>query len=190
MLKKITYSFLFFLGLQLVLFSCCKEKTLLVNLQSLEIYDNEEATLPIASEDFMMYLNLIYNYEDITFVPNTSINFNTALATTCPDDVYVYGSVFTNINITADTVINGVAAGESLNSIMKFAYYDIEDLLEISEFYDPSDNNTHYNQKAPDTIILVFNEDLASQTEFKLSVTVETSNSNTFSVTSNTYLIE
>ena len=48
----------------------------------------------------------------------------------------------------------------------------------------------HYNKKAPDTIILVFNDALASQTEFKLSITVETSNSNTFSVTSNTYIIQ
>lgn len=189
MLKKITYSFLFFLVLQLVLFSCCKAKTFLVNLQSLQIY-NAEDTVVTTSEDFYVNLNLIYDYQDITSATQSNINFNTALATTCPDNNYEYGSEFTNLNITANTTINGIAAGESLNDIMRFTFYDFENLLEINQFYNPETYQANITSKAPDSILLVFNETIASGSEFALNITIETSNEATFSVTTNNYVIE
>ncbi|MGB6269342.1 MAG: hypothetical protein WBF67_10070, partial [Olleya sp.] len=85
MLKKTAYSFLFFLGLQLVLFSCCKEKTYQVSLQSIEIYSDTEEAQTTTSEDLVINLSLIYDFQDITFFSKSDFNFNSALATTCPD---------------------------------------------------------------------------------------------------------
>ncbi|MGB6269096.1 MAG: hypothetical protein WBF67_08810, partial [Olleya sp.] len=69
------------------------------------------------------------------------------------------------------------------------SYYDVDNLLDITEFYNPSADNLNH-QKAPDSALFVFNEGIPSQTEFKLTITVETSNNNTFTATSNTYIIE
>lgn len=189
MLKKTAYSFLFFLGLQLLLFSCCKEKTLLVNLQSIETY-NTDTTQITTSDDLYVYLNLTYNYEDITSILSKNVNFNTALATSCPDSVYIYGSEFTNLNITANTTINGITAGESLNNIMRFTFYDLDNLLEINQFYNPETYQTNTISKTPDLIVLLFNETITSGSEFMLTITVETSNDATFSVSTNNYIIE
>ena len=190
MLKKTAYSLLFFLSLQFVLFSCCKEKTYLVNLQSIEIFNDTEDPITTTSEDLIVYLNIIYDYDDISVINATSFNFNTAVATTCPDNVYIYQSEFTDLNITADQEINGIAAGQSLNSIMKFAYYNIENPLDISQFYNTADNEENTVSKAPDSIILFFDETIQTDNPFNLTVSIENSNQDIFIALSNTYIIE
>ncbi|AUC76272.1 hypothetical protein CW732_11590 [Olleya sp. Bg11-27] len=190
MLKKTSYALLFFLGLQLILFSCCKEKTYRVHLQSLVIYDETDGVITTTSEDLLLYVNFIYDYQDITTINTSNFNFNTALATTCPDNVYIYEHEFTNLNITADQDINGIIAGESLNEIMKFSYYDRDNSFEIIEFYNPTNTEDNPFQQSPDLITLFFNDTIVSPTAFKLTITIENSNEDTFTVTSNTYIIE
>ncbi|WP_289045769.1 hypothetical protein [uncultured Olleya sp.] len=187
MLKKSMYVYGCFLAIQCLLFSCCNEKTYLVNLQSIEIVNLTDNSQVTTTEGFVLYLNLIYDLEDISMFFNT--NINSALATTCPDNIYVYESQITNLNITANTEINGIAAGESLNQIMSFSYYDIENTMDIVEFYNPSETNMNH-QKSPDDVLFIFNETIPSQTEFKLTLTIETSNSNIFTTTSNTFIIQ
>ena len=190
MLKKTAYALLFFLSLQFVLFSCCKEKTYLVNLQSIEIFNDTEDPITTTSEDLIVYLNIIYDYDDISVINASSFNFNTAVATTCPDNVYIYQSEFTDLNITADQEINGIAAGQSLNSIMKFAYYNIENPLEISQFYNATDSEENPVSKAPDSILLFFDDTIQTDTAFNLTVAIQNSNQETFTTVSNTYILE
>ena len=190
MLKKTAYALLFFLGLQLILFSCCKEKTYRVHLQSLVIYDETDVIITTTSEDLLLYINFIYDYQDITSVNTYNFNFNTALATTCPDNVYIYEHEFTNLNITADVDINGIVAGESLNEIMRFSYYDRDNSFEIYEFYNPTNTMATSFQQSPDLITLFFNDTIVPPKAFKLTITIKNSNENTFKVTSNTYIIE
>ena len=190
MLKKTAYALLFFLSLQFVLFSCCKEKTYLVNLQSIEIFNDTEDPITTTSEDLIVYLNIIYDYDDISVINTSSFNFNTAVATTCPDNVYIYQSEFTDLNITADQEINGIAAGQSLNSIMKFAYYNIENPLEISQFYNATDSEENPVSKAPDSILLFFDDTIQTNSAFNLTVAIQNSNQETFTAVSNTYILE
>jgi len=190
MFKKIGWSILFFLVIQVVLYSCCKEKTYNVDLQHIKIvYDNNEAQT-VTSEDLIVYLDFVYNYDEVASILNSNFNFNTALATTCPNDIYNYNFSFTDLNITADADINGIEAGLSINSIMKFSYNNIDDLLDISQFYNPTNNEDFYTPEAPETLLFVFDQDIPANTQFKLTFTVQTSNEITYTFTSNTYIIE
>lgn len=190
MFKKIGWSIVFFLVIQVVLYSCCKEKTYNVDLQHIKIvYDNNEAQT-VTSEDLIVYLDFVYNYDEVASILNSNFNFNTALATTCPNDIYNYNFSFTDLNITADADINGIEAGLSINSIMKFSYNNIDDLLDISQFYNPTNNEDFYTPEAPETLLFVFDQDIPANTQFKLTFTVETSNEITYTFTSNTYIIE
>ena len=139
MFKKIGWFIVFFLVIKFVLYSCCKEKTYNVDLQHIKIvYDNNEVQT-VTSEDLIVYLDFVYNYDEVASILNSNFNFNTALATTCPNDIYNYNFSFTDLNITADADINGIEAGLSLNSIMKFSYNNIDDLASKIKFYSKND---------------------------------------------------
>lgn len=188
MFKKISYSFLFFLAVQFVLFSCCEPQSFNVYLQNLDFGLPQEFVIdggPIANEDLYLELRSNVVYDEVSSVIDTKALLNSAYATSCPDDNFLYLNNFTAVNIIANVDLLGITAGETLNDKLNYFIYNPDESLELSNLLDSENNIGSYEY-----INFKFIENIPSATTFNLTITVTTAIDTEFSSTTENITIE
>jgi len=189
MIKKISYSFLFFLCVQFVLFSCCKTRSFNAFLESISFNVAEEFGFtsgePVSNEDLVFRLETPLRFIEVTSAINTKTLINTANATSCPDDNILYLNKYTAINVTSNSDVLGITAGESLNNKLVYFIYDDSELAELSELTDPN-NVDHRNE----FVYMKFTETIASDTSLELTIIVTTELGQEFTATTETFTIQ
>ena len=189
MIKKISYSFLFFLSVQFVLFSCCKPRSFNAYLQSLD-FDVYEQQLgftqdPIANEDLSLRVESRLQLVEVSSLIDTKSLLNTANATSCPDDNILYLSRFIALEMTANTDVLGITAGNSLNDKLRFFIVDDTNLQELSNLTDLNNEDSPYEY-----FFLKFIDDLPSGTTLELTIIVTSELGQEFTATTEIFTIE
>lgn len=135
MIKKIFRVFALFLFAQVVLFSCCKdeENVILSNFFLENVYTSSDGSTTITPENYRLYLRTNFT---IAHSWKKELIPNAAYAIYC-DPNYNVRNKITNINITSNTELAGIAAGETINNLFVYQeFFEDEVFFEIDSFVD------------------------------------------------------
>ncbi len=171
MIKKITFSFLFFCLLEVLVVSCCEEEyNLYLTSINFTVEDNADFDITtIKYEDLQLNLFLTYETELTYLKKELSRLSNKAYATSC-DETYIVRNKATQVEITSDATFQNIEAGNSLN---EFFYLNHNETLKaVDSVLDYINQDTYYYGDFYQFVLAnPINEDVSAS--FKISISLE-----------------